>query len=218
MRKNFITGLILLLPLAITIAVLSFVINFLTKPFLSFMHDALNRFEFMHKGFLFLSPEQILLYTSKVLILFALFLFTLALGLFTRWFLTKSLINLSDRILQRIPIINTVYKTTQDIIKTLFVSDRKSFEKVVMVPFPRPDIYVLGLLVREAPKSCCEKVNKDLVSVLVPTTPNPTTGFLMMIERDQIIHVNIKPEDAIKYIISCGVIIPGETVSTPANL
>ncbi len=208
MKKNFITGLVLLLPIAVTIAVIGFIVNFLTQPFVGFVNRALSHFEFMQKGFLFLTPHQITSYTSKILILFALIVFTILLGIFTRWFLTKSLLNLGDKILQRIPIINTVYKTTQDIIKTLFVTDKSSFQKVVLVPFPRPDIFVLGLVVRQSPEACSKATSKNLISVLVPTTPNPTTGFLMMMEESQLQYVDIKPEDAIKYIVSCGVIVP----------
>jgi len=213
MKKNFATGLILLLPIAVTIAVINFLVNFLTKPFINIVSEVLCRFEFMKHGLLFLSPDQIILYTSKILILLSLFAVTVFLGVVTRWFFVEALLKLGDMILHKIPLINTVYKTTQDIIKTLFASDKNSFKQVVMVPFPRPGVYVLGLLVREAPSQCEKALNENLFSVLVPTTPNPTTGFLMMLKKEELIHVDIRPEDAIKYIVSCGVIIPGEKIT-----
>ena len=115
---------------------------------------------------------------------------------------------LGDKILHRIPIINTVYKTTQDIINTLFVSDKDTFKQVVMVPFPRPDVFVLGLVARDSPQICSQTAGEDLVSVFVPTTPNPTTGFLLMFKRADLVPIDMRPEDAVKYIISCGVIVP----------
>ena len=208
LKKNLITGLVILLPIAVTVAIIGFLIDFMTKPFIGFVTETLSHFEFMQHGFLFLRPEKIILYLSKVLIIGFLFLTTLGLGIFTRWFFINSLLSLGDAILQRIPIVNTVYKTSQDIIKTLFVTDKNSFQKVVMVPFPNSNTYVLGLLVRESPKACSETINHELISVLVPTTPNPTTGFLMMIRKEEILYVDIRPEDAIKYIVSCGVITP----------
>lgn len=208
MKKYFITGLVLLLPVAVTIAVIAFLVNFLTKPFIGLVSSILSHFPFLQKGFLFLNHEQLVRYTSQILILIMLFLVTVLLGVITRWFFFKALIKLGDRILHRIPIVNTVYKTTQDIIKTLFVSDKNSFKQVVMVPFPRAGVYVLGLVVRESPAVCCEAAKEPLISVLVPTTPNPTTGFLMMYKKEDLIFVDIKPEDAIKYIVSCGVILP----------
>lgn len=208
MKKYFITGLVLLLPLAVTIAVIAFLVNFLTKPFIGIVSSILSHFPFLQKGFLFLNHEQLVRYTSQILILIMLFLVTVLLGIFTRWFFVNALLKLGDKVLHRIPIVNTVYKTTQDIIKTLFVSDKNSFKQVVMVPFPRADVYVLGLVVRESPRTCSEAVGHPLISVLVPTTPNPTTGFLMMYRKEDLVYVDIKPEDAIKYIVSCGVILP----------
>ena len=208
MRKYFITGLVILLPLAVTIAVVFFVVNFLTKPFIGFVSQFLSKTAIKEIGFLFFSPEQVLLYGSKLIILIGLFLFTLILGLIARWFLFKTLIKISDTIIHRIPLVNKVYKTTQEIIRTLFASDKNSFKQVVMAPFPNKKTYSLGLVSRDSPKTCQKALNSDLVSVFVPTTPNPTTGFLLMFRKEDLIFIDMKTEDAIKYIVSCGVIIP----------
>lgn len=208
MKKHFITGLVILLPLVVTIAVVIFLVNFLTEPFIGMVSALFAKLDFINQGFLFLSREQVIRYTSKFLILILLFLLTVGLGMITRWFLINSIFNLGDKILHRIPIVNTVYKTTQDIIKTLFVSDKNSFKQVVMVPFPRADVFVLGLIARESPRVCSSTVGHELVSVFVPTTPNPTTGYLLMFKRSELLVIDMKPEDAIKYIVSCGVIIP----------
>ncbi|MCB1110459.1 MAG: DUF502 domain-containing protein [Chlamydiia bacterium] len=213
MKKYFITGLVILLPLAVTIAIVVFIVNFLTKPFIGIVSGFLKDFNLINKGFLFLSPDQVVLYGSKLLILICLFLFTLLLGMIARWFFFKALLNLSDKILHRIPLINKVYKTTQEIIKTIFVTDKSSFKQVVMVPFPKGGSYVMGLISREAPKACSDGAGGELYSVLVPTTPNPTTGFLLMYKKEEIIFLDLKPEQAIKYIVSCGVITPEHPVS-----
>lgn len=215
MKKHFVTGLVILLPLVVTIAVVIFLVNFLTQPFIGVVSAILAKLHIINQGFLFLTPEQLLRYGSKIIILLLLFFFTAALGVIARWFLIHTLFRLGDRILHRIPIVNTVYKTTQDIIKTLFVSDKNTFKQVVMVPFPRADVFVLGLIARESPKACSQAAGHDLTSVFVPTTPNPTTGFLLMFKRSDLILIDMKPEDAIKYIVSCGVIIPDSPVSTP---
>jgi uncharacterized membrane protein len=217
MKKHFITGLVILLPLVVTIMVLVFLINFLTQPFVGMVSSALKELGILNKGFLFLSPDQLIRHGSQLIILILLFLLTVVLGMVARWFLIHSLFKIGDKILHKVPIVNTVYKTTQDIIKTLFVSDKNSFKQVVMVPFPRPGVYVLGLIARESPPSCCRATDQDLISVLIPTTPNPTTGFLLMFKKDELIHVDMKPEDAIKYIVSCGVIIPDGPAPVPAE-
>ena len=209
MKKHFITGLLVLLPLVVTIAVVVFLVNFLTKPFIGFVSTTLAKFDIINRGLFFLSPQQTLRYGSQLLILIFLFFVVVLIGIITKWFFIKSLLRLGDRILHKIPLVNTVYKTTQDIIKTLFVSDKNSFKQVVMVPFPKEGSYVIGLIARESPDYCSEKAGSPLYSVLVPTTPNPTTGFLLMYKKEDLIFLEMKPEEAIKYIVSCGVIIPG---------
>jgi len=215
MKKYFITGLVILLPLAVTIAIVVFIVDFLTKPFFGIVSNFLKDLNLLHKGFLFLSPEQVVLYGSKLLILICILLVTLLLGMFARWFFFKSLLNLSDRVLHRIPLINKVYKTTQEIIKTIFVSDKNSFKQVVMVPFPKEGTYAMGLISRESPEVCSEKAGEKMYSVLVPTTPNPTSGFLLMYKESDLIYLDLKPEQAIKYIVSCGVITPEHPQKIP---
>jgi uncharacterized membrane protein len=217
MKKHFITGLVILLPLTVTLLVLGFLIRFLTQPFVGLVSNFLAQLNIVNKGFLFLSPDQVIKYFSQFLILITLFLVTVCLGMITRWFFINALLRLGDRILHKIPVVNTVYKTTQEIIKTLFVSDKNSFKKVVLAPYPNPTSYMLGLVAREAPPQCSKALNEELISVLIPTTPNPTTGFLIMYPKKDLVYLDMKPEDAIKCIVSCGVIHPGTTPPKPAT-
>lgn len=214
MKKYFLTGLAILLPLAVTIAVVIFVVNFLTKPFMGLVIKILSHTRISEIGFLFLTPEQVIRYGSQLIILIGLFLVTVGLGFLARWFIFKGLIRLSDKILHKIPLVNKVYKTTQEIIKTLFASDKNSFKQVVMAPFPFKGTYSLGLVSRESPKTCEDAENGELISVFIPTTPNPTTGFLLMFKKEDLIFIDMKTEDAVKYIVSCGVIVP-EKKETP---
>jgi len=211
MKKHFITGLVILLPGAVTIAILIFLINFFTKPFIGFTSSLIEQWGLCQDGLCLLNQKQVIQYGSRILILLSLFGITILLGVVTRWFFMHTLIKLCDKVLLRIPLVNTLYKTLQDIIKTIFVSDKNSFKQVVMVPFPGPGTYVLGLIARESPEACCKATGKNLISVLVPTTPNPTTGFLLMFEKELITYLDIKAEDAVKYMVSCGVILPEES-------
>jgi len=214
MKKYFVTGLVILLPLAVTIAIVVFMVNFLTNPFIGFVSKILKEFHIINKGLLFLGPDQLIRYGAQLIILIAICLFTMLLGMFARWFFIKALLNVSDKILHRIPLVNKVYKTSQEIIKTLFASDKNSFRQVVMVPFPQDGVFVLGLISRESPAICSKAANGKLFSVLIPTTPNPTTGYLLMYNEKDIIFLDMKPEEAIKFIVSCGVIVPPEKPQT----
>lgn len=208
MRKYFITGLVILLPVAVTVGIVVFVVDFLTKPFMGIVTPLFTALGLENVSFLFLSSDQILRYGSQVIILIGLFVITLGLGVIARWVIFKFFIKISDSVLHRIPLVNKVYKTTQEIIKTLFSSDKDSFKQVVLAPFPHEGSFSIGLVSQESPKTCQEAVKTDLISVFVPTTPNPTTGFLLMYQKKDLIYIDMKTEDAIKYIVSCGVITP----------
>ncbi|SCA64096.1 Uncharacterized protein SCG7086_BZ_00060 [Chlamydiales bacterium SCGC AG-110-P3] len=203
MRKYFLTGLAILLPLALTIAIVTFLVNLLTAPFIGIVKPLLARYDLFQNGVLVLSGEQLLQYGSQAAILIFLFCLTVMLGALTRWFVVHYFIGLGDYILHRIPLVNTVYKTSQDVIKTIFTGGTKSFKQVALVPFPHRSTRSIGLVTRE---EVTGSNGEKLVAVFVPTTPNPTSGFLMLFKREDTVFLDMAVEDAFKYIISCGVI------------
>lgn len=202
MKKYFLTGLATLLPLAITIYVVTFFVNFLTRPFLEIVSHLLDKIWFFGEV-----PLPVIRFISQILILVGLFGFTILLGAVARWFFVKTLIWVGDGILRKIPFLNKVYKTIKDIIEILFASKKKSFKQVVMVRFPNQHCFSLGLVASDAPPGI-GKNSIERVSVFLPTTPNPTTGFLIVCPSDDLIYLDMKSDDAIKYILSCGMIQP----------
>jgi uncharacterized membrane protein len=208
MKKYLITGLVILLPLALTLVIVVFFFNLLTAPFVGVVKSLLGHYGLLDTGFGFLSSDQALQFVSQLIILVLLVFFTLGLGIIARWFFISYILKFWDKIFHRIPLIRPIYKTCQDIIKTIFVSKSKSFKQVVMVPFPNKDTYSIGLVTRDD-ISGIQKIPEDLlVAVFVPTTPNPTSGFLMMFKTEDLVYLDMKVEDAFKYVISCGVIMP----------
>jgi len=208
MKKYFITGLVILFPVIITLAVIFFLMNILTRPFVGLVQEILIENGLKNISFFIFTGDQIVHFGSQFLILLLLFLFTVILGILTRWFFIKSLFRFGDYMIHRIPVVNTLYKTSQEVIKTVFDSRLKSFEQVVMVPFPNTSTYSIGFISRQAPVVCSNAINHKLTSVFVPTTPNPTSGYLLMYKEDELIFLDMSIEDAIKFIISCGVIHP----------
>lgn len=201
MKKHFITGLIILLPLAVTIGLVAFIINLLTQPFVHFIESFLIGLSWYDSYAAFI---RIIL---QILLIFGIFFFTVLLGFLARVVVFRSLLTFYDYVLHRIPVIKTVYKATQQVIRTIFGSTSRSFKQVVMVPFPlESGAYCIGLVSSPAPSICETAIGSRLISVFVPTTPNPTSGFLMMYQEDSVIYLDMKIEDAFKYIISCGVI------------
>ena len=149
MRKYFITGLVILLPLALTLAIVVFIFNFLTVPFLGIVKAVFDRYHLFAEGFLFLSADQIQTLFAQILILGSLFLIVIGLGFIASWFFFHSLLRFAEYIVKRIPLVRAIYKTCQDMINTIFTADRKSFKQVVLVPFPNHDCYSIGLITRE---------------------------------------------------------------------
>jgi uncharacterized membrane protein len=209
MKKFFITGLIILLPIAVTAALVFFIINFLTHPFVAVIEQFLAKHDWYlkHQGFTHLALQIVMLFT--------LFFFTVLLGFLARIVVFKSFLSIYDYLLHRIPIIKTVYKASQQVIKTIFGSTSQSFKQVVMVKFPGDSSYCIGLISGQAPNVCAKTAGNPLITVFVPTTPNPTSGFLMMYKENEVIYLDMKVEDAFKYIISCGVISSNETELMP---
>lgn len=205
MKKYFLTGLVTLLPLAVTIWVVHFVVWHLTKPFIGIVNSL------MHKVFSapFLT-ETAIRTISQIIILIGLFLTIFILGFIARKFFFNQLIRIGDRILRKIPLVNKVYKTSKEIVLALFASNTESFKQVVLIPFPYKGAYCVGLIARHAPKTCSDSQGEEMISVFVPTTPNPTTGFLVICPASELIHLKMQTQDAIKYIVSCGVIAPAE--------
>lgn len=207
MKKYFITGLVVLAPLALSIAVFVFIVNFLTEPFSGAVNTIFSHFDLFASGFLFFSQQQVQHFFSQLVILIGLFLFTVLLGFFGRLFFVNYFIGLGDRILHKIPFISSVYKISQDVIKTIFTTENRSFKQVVLVPFPSPDTQSVGLVTRDDFSAMENAPSEKLIAVFVPTTPNPTSGFLILYRQDQLTYLDMSVENAFKYVISCGVIL-----------
>lgn len=200
MKKYFVTGLVVLLPLALTYWIVSFILGVLTEPFTGISVAALH--------LLGLHAPEIVEPISKLLALCLLFGLIISIGAIGRYFLFKYLLQLSDAILHRIPIVNLVYKTSQELIQSVFKQDSTSFKQVVFVPFPHPGCMVVGFVTQE-------EGLEGRMAVFVPTTPNPTTGFLLMYRKEEVHVLDMKVEDALRYVISCGVLMPQIQKSLP---
>jgi uncharacterized membrane protein len=200
MKKNFMAGLAILLPIAITYWLVMFFTRLFTKPFLGFANRLFT--DFGWHG----SPE-LLVFFSQILILATLFLVVIAVGFIGRLFLVEALLSFGDRFVHKIPLVNKLYKAIQDVVHSVFHNENPSFSKVVLVPFPYEGSYSVGFITRETMmEPSLDK--KDLVSVFVAGTPNPSMGFMLTFKKQDLIPLEMETSEAIKFIVSCGVITP----------
>jgi uncharacterized membrane protein len=201
MKKYFVTGLIILLPLTVTILLVRFFFNLLTEPFIGIVGPLIDHF----------FPGQVHPHitelVSQLLILVVLFLFTVGLGMLTRWFFLHSLLHYGEQLIQRIPLIRSVYKASKDVIHTIFSERSTAFKQVVLVPFPTRDTRSIGLITQADVTTLTHGKTDQLVAVFVPTTPNPTSGFLIMYSPSELVYLDLSVENALKFVISCGVIM-----------
>jgi uncharacterized membrane protein len=194
-RRYFISGLLVWLPIWVTILAIKFLVDILSYTLLllpkKYQPDALIGFHIPGIG--------------VVITLLVIFLT----GLFAANFLGSRLVAMGDALIARIPIVRTVYLGVKQIVQTLFKPGGQSFRKVFLVQYPRAGSWTIAFQTGEAVAEITEKFNKEpMVSLYVPTTPNPTSGFLLMIPRKDVIELEMSVDQALKFVISLGVVQP----------
>ncbi len=194
LRKYFLTGLLILVPLAITFWVLHAVISTLDQSLLLLPEQWRPKALFGHDipGF------------GVVLTL----LIVLITGLLTRNFIGNYVVRVWEGLLNRIPIVNSIYSSVKQVSDTLFSSSGNAFRKAVLIEYPRKGSWTIGFLTGVPGGDVVNHLQGDYVSVYVPTTPNPTSGFFLMVPKADAIELDMSVDAALKYIVSMGVVAP----------
>ena len=201
MRKYFITGLLVLVPLAITLWVLNLIISTLDQSLLLLPPQW--------------RPELLLGFNlpgvGTILTLVIIFIT----GLITRNFIGNRLVMLWELLLQRIPVVSSIYSSVKQVSDTLFSSSGNAFRKALLVQYPRVGVWTIAFQTGVPGGDVKNHLSGDYVSVYVPTTPNPTSGFFLMLKREDTIELNMSVDEALKYIVSMGVVAPPPPGSKP---
>lgn len=206
MKKLFLGGLAILLPVALTFIVFAFIIDFFTEPFIDFTIDILTVFKEEHH--VTLNPEATKIF-ARILILIVLCIFIFFLGVVARWFFFRTIIDVTNKIFSKIPFVKSIYKVTREIFVTLFSpKSKKAFKGPAITFFTSEKSYAVGFIAGEVPKVCQENSKEKLKSVIIPTAPHPISGLLMLVPENKVHPVDMTNEEAIKFIVSCGLIIP----------
>lgn len=194
LRKYLIAGLLVWLPLTVTIVIFTFVIDVLDRTLLLIPPEY--------------RPEAVLgvaIPGFGVVLAVAILILT---GMLAANLLGRRLVTLWEAILSRIPLVRSIYNSAKQITTTVLTSEGKSFRKVVLLEYPRKDTWSMGFLTNEHITIDSSRIDHEIAAVFVPTTPNPTSGFIIMLPKDDIIELDLSIEEGFKYIISMGVIIP----------
>jgi uncharacterized membrane protein len=204
MKQRFIAGLIIILPLAITVWVISFLVHLCTKPFGDTAVALLVQFKLFQSGWWIFSHEQVLSAASTLSILCGMLIFLFIIGFISHWLFFHVVIKAIDRMVLRVPIVNKVYRACREVTDVLFTSKSASFSKVVWAPFPTQNQSAVGLVTNEVRLPTQGGERQTFTSVLIPGTPNPTVGFLIMCPKEKLTQTSLGIDSAMKWVISCG--------------
>ena len=199
---RIVTGFFLIIPIAVTLWIAVFLYNILTdwSGFINEL-DAVSKLHDHIWGF-----ETLVRLFSLLLILIVLF----AIGAVGKYAVGRRTIHVFEKIIMKIPMLNIIYSTSQQLVDAVRNPGSGMFRNVVLFEYPRKGIFVIGFLTNENKKHCelKKKTGEQLISVFLPTTPNPTSGFLLFVPKDDCIYLDMSVSDAMRLIISGGAVSP----------
>ena len=197
LKNDLIAGLLVVIPLAttiwLTITIASWVIEFLTR-----IPKQINPYDNLH-------PILVNLLNLVVGLTVPL-LCILLIGLMARNIVGRWLLDLGERILQAIPLAGAVYKTLKQLLETLLKDSNGKFRRVVLVEYPRRGMWVLAFVTGAMSSEIQSQMTRSMLSVFIPTTPNPTTGWYAIVPEDEVVNLSMSIEDAFKVIVSGGIV------------
>ena len=191
LKKFFITGLLVWIPLVITIWVIGLIVNTLG----GFVPDFLSSQALFHRqipGFGFVLVIAVILVT----------------GVFTANFLGRRLFTLWERLLNQIPLVRSIYSSVKQVSDTVLAPNGRAFRQAVLIEYPRKGCWTIAFLTGEPGGEVANHLPGEHMSVYVPTTPNPTSGFFLIVPREEVVELRMTVDAALKYIVSMGVVAP----------
>ena len=203
-RNAFLTGLLIFLPLGTTIFVLNFLLDLFKEP--------VTRLAFQ----LGLTEESFFFGLETLLAALGLLLGILGLtllGFRSNYVLGRFFISTTEKFLDKVPFLSTVYRSVKQIVETFGKENRAVFKSVALIEYPRKDCWVLGFVTGDASSDTEGLVGKKLTNVFVPTTPNPTSGFLLLVPREEVHYLDMSVGDGMKMLISGGAVVPPKSKS-----
>lgn len=199
LRSSFLTGVVVILPVGLTIWLLWTLIGWVDSVVLPLIP---YRFR----------PEQYIGINLHGLGVIIFLIFTVTVGWIAKGLIGASLIRIAESLVDRMPVVRSIYSGVKQIAETVFAQSERSFEKACLIQYPRKGIWAIGFISTEARGEVRTKAETggDLLSIFLPTTPNPTSGFLLFLPREDVIELDMTIEDAAKLVISAGLVYPGQ--------
>ncbi|MCA8893060.1 MAG: DUF502 domain-containing protein [Hyphomonas sp.] len=195
LRARFFAGMVIALPIVVTFAILQFFINYIDQRVVPILPESLR-------------PETYLNYAVPGFGVIVLVLFLTILGAITTNLLGRSVVVITDRVLSQIPIVRTVYSSFKQLVDVFANNPTEQFRECVLIQFPRADSWCLGFVAAPARGEVRTHLSEDYIGVFVPTTPNPTSGFIMFVKAENTIKLHMSVEEGARMILSAGLVVP----------
>lgn len=202
-RRWLLAGLLVLVPLAITLAVLNWIVATLDQTLL-ILPGAWH-------------PDRLLGFHLPGFGVLLTFLIVLVIGALASNFLGKKLLIFGNAVLRRIPIVRSIYSSVKQVSDTLFSENGNAFRQALLVQWPREGVWTIGFLTGRPGGDVVNHLPGDYLSVYVPTTPNPTGGYFVMLKKTDCIELKMSVDEALTYVISMGVVVPPRPAAAPLN-
>ncbi len=197
LKNYFFTGLLLVVPVALTFLVVRWLVNLMDNMLISVLPGTLN-------------PDLLIGLSIPGVGLVATLLLILAIGMLAANIFGRSLVNFSERIVDRIPVVKGIYLLFKQVSDTVLNRDRGAFRQVVLIEYPRKEIWSVAFVTGVSSGEVQKVTERKLVNIFVPTTPNPTSGFYILVPEEDTIPLTMTVEEAFKLIISGGMVTPPE--------
>ncbi|MDH3309906.1 MAG: DUF502 domain-containing protein [Gammaproteobacteria bacterium] len=193
LRRYLVAGLLIWVPLGVTLLIVKFLVDLMDQTLLLLP--------------LSIQPETLLGFRIPGLGLVLTAIVVLATGIIATNLFGKQLFTIGERVLQRIPLVRSIYASVKQVTQSMF-SSGKSFRKVVLVEYPRKGMWSLAFQTGSGANEVQTKTGQEIVNIFIPTTPNPTSGFFLMVPRDDVIELDMNVDQGLKMLLSVGVVVP----------
>ena len=203
LRRILIAGLLVWLPLGITIFIIKILLDLLSQTYL-----------LIPEG---LRPENLFGVTIPGFEIIMAIIILFSTGLVAANYLGKTLVETWEKFLDKIPLVRSIYTPLKKFAELILSDQTQSFSKVLLIQYPRKGLYSLCFQTSKDVGEIQEKSGEDVVCVFIPTTPNPTSGYIILIPKDEVIELDMSVEDALKMIISLGVVVPSSDTDLTAT-
>ena len=197
LRDSFLTGIVVIAPVGLTVWLIWSLVGWVDSFVLPLVPDNLQ-------------PEQYIDVNLRGVGVVFFLVFTIIVGWIAKGLIGRSLINFGEGLVDRMPVVRSVYSGVKQIAETVFAQSERSFEKACLIEYPRRGIWAIGFISTDTKGEVAEKTTSEegMVSIFVPTTPNPTSGFLLFFPKEDIIELDMTIEEAAKLVISAGLVYP----------